>query len=285
MKKALLFLIILLINNAYSQSFPGNKPEDLIGKKITPIFKDEHLKKYGFKNFIAVFDTIRGEISVIGRKNKPFYDDMTASSDYYKLKPLIFTVEKIYELNEKKSYKSYNDYVFQLSNTEIGKIYYRYDPTNEAIFELELINNEILSNEVYCNNILIKKDKFEDLETHMTPFGNQGLSLMKSIRNNIKTYYLSVKVNGGTLNVGEKGAYILLENGKKISKPNEKIDVDYNSRNASDWEYSAFIQLSQEEISLLKSSRITDVKLYIYENEITIKNGLIIQEYLKCLTK
>jgi len=284
MKKILLILFIYSSINVYSQSFPNNKPDVLIGKKVTPITLEERLKKYGYKNFVSEFDTINKEIKVIGRKNKPFYVENTASSDYYKLKPLIFIVDKVYELNEKKSYKTYNDYILQLKNDEIGIVYYRYDPTNSNIFELELINNALLPNEVYCNEIKIKKDKFEDIETHITPFNIDGISFLKSISNNKKDYFINIRVNGSTLNVGEKGVYILLENGKKILKPNEKIDVDVN-KNSTGWEYSAFINLNNEEITLLKSSRITDVKLFIYEKEISLKNGLLTQEYLKCITK
>ena len=38
--------------------------------------------------------------------------------------------------------------------------------------------------------------------------------------------YFTLYANGSTLNVGEKGVIMLLDNGDRITRPEAKIDVD-----------------------------------------------------------
>lgn len=93
---------------------------------------------------------------------------------------------------------------------------------------------------------------------------------------------MSINELGSTINVGIKGLTLLLENGKKIERPNADIDAKVN-KGGSGYLYSAFIELTKEEIDLLINNPITDNRLYIYDGQ--IKNGAKLSEYLKCLTK
>ncbi len=285
MKKLLLITLTLFGLNSFAQSFPGNKPEILLNKVMKPIEKDEILQFYGYKNFIDNFDTITKEYKITDLNNKPFYNEKCFCSRYEDLKKLKFKVKKIFNVNDKYSIHS-DKSMLQLENDSVGIVYYLYDPKYEHSFELELDKGEILPNEVFCEDIDMEKDKFNGEVTYRTPFGNQGINLTKIKKNNVTNYYLSVSVDGSTLNVGTKGAYVLFDNGKKISRPNESIDVDSNiGTYSSGWEYSAFIKLNQEDIKLLKNNKITDVKLYIYQNEVSKNTSIKIQQYMKCLTK
>lgn len=79
------------------------------------------------------------------------------------------------------------------------------------------------------------------------------------------SHYVGLSVEGATLNYGCYGVSILFENGKKIIRPNEKVETGY--RNG--WTYSVFFTPTTNEINLFKTSRIVYVKLYIYDSDIS----------------
>lgn len=134
----------------------------------------------------------------------------------------------------------------------------------------------------YCEEITNEKDKFTGEITYRTPHGNLGLYIVKYVKSGVVDYYLSVYVGGSTLNTNEKGVYILFDNGKKIIRNNEHIDVSYGDEG---WMYNGFIKLTKENITLLKNNLITDVKLFIYDKEIDNKSANNIRQYMKCLSK
>ncbi|EKT4520734.1 hypothetical protein JE950_002392 [Flavobacterium psychrophilum] len=75
------------------------------------------------------------------------------------------------------------------------------------------------------------------------------------------------------------GVTIILKNGKKINKPNEKVESSYIGSNF----YSkAFISLSKTDIALLKESGISKYKLYISTGDIS-KQSDKIKELFNCL--
>jgi hypothetical protein len=65
---------------------------------------------------------------------------------------------------------------------------------------------------------------------------------------------------------GGKGVYLLLKNGKKISKPEGKVSVEYMSTN---YYIRGFIMLTDDDLELLTDSGIEKFKLYITTGMIT----------------
>ena len=117
------------------------------------------------------------------------------------------------------------------------------------------------------------EDKFTGKITYYTPLLKPA-SIMKVIENGAATYYLILKAPGSTYNVGEKGVYILFENKEKMMWEDEEVDPKISSRlYGSDYDYSSFIKLNEEELNKLISNRITDFKLYIYEKEMGEGDG------------
>ena len=120
----------------------------------------------------------------------------------------------------------------------------------------------------YCNvnlldRYLSKTDKFSGEKTYFG--GGKIVSFMKVIGKGNSSQYVSVYVNGSTLNYGCYGVYILFENGKKIVRSNEKVDTDYSN---GEWQYKAFFTPTLNEINLLKTQKITSVKLYVYDADL-----------------
>lgn len=120
----------------------------------------------------------------------------------------------------------------------------------------------------YCKVNLLDRylsdtDKFSGEKTYYG--GGTVVSFMKVIGKKNSAQYVSVYANGSTLNYGCYGVSILFENGKKIVRSKEKVDTDYNNNG---WQYKAFFTPTLNEINLLKTLKITAVKLYIYDVDV-----------------
>lgn len=157
------------------------------------------------------------------------------------------------------------------------------------IFILILLLTPLLStaNIDTCRGIKKNIDKFNGEIKYYTP-PTAKVTFQKVIKDSITVYYMTLTAYGNTLSTGEKGITILLDNGIKIDRPTELINVsqtikasEYDLR--GNWEYSAFIRLSESEINLLIQHSITDYRLYIYDNTVLKKERPILKQWLRCL--
>ena len=151
-------------------------------------------------------------------------------------------------------------------------------------------NKNISKNEFYSNildaklavktlnDYLSSIDKFTGEKTYYG--GGTIISFMKVIGKKSSSQYVSINLNGSTLNYGCYGVSILFENGKKIIRSKEKVDTDYND---SGWRYKAFFIPTLNEITLLKTQKISTVKLYIYDTDINENESITILEDAKIL--
>lgn len=130
-----------------------------------------------------------------------------------------------------------------------------------------------------CDKIIHQYDKFENREFYFTPT-IEGIDFTKVKTNDITEIYMSVSVNSHTLNIGKKGAYILLENGVKIIKLEEKIGVSVDKNM---YKNNTIFKLDKNDITLLTNYNITDIKVGIFDKEINISSSQTNSEFLKCL--
>ncbi|NDJ00081.1 hypothetical protein GWA97_13405 [Flavobacterium sp. LaA7.5] len=274
MKTRITLLLLMFSIFSFGQNFPGENVELLLNKEVTPI-KDEVGKEYLYKNFYVEFDTISKKLDKYKKKAHAFPKGLYFS-DYDKLVGKNFKVTKIYPTNQQQ----YS--VLEIKNDEIGVLYYHYDSKYDFSFELEIIGGLDLPEDFYCKKIDVKVDKFENKQSYFTPY-TSGVLLMKTVKNGKANIFLSINELGKTLNVGKTGLTLLLENGKKISKPDAKIDVETNGY--GEYVYNTLVLLTEDDIKLLLENNITDNRLYIYDGVIKKEDAEVIREYLKCLTK
>ncbi|WP_145993542.1 hypothetical protein [Tenacibaculum dicentrarchi] len=267
MKKKLLIAILLISNITFGQNFPGSEVNLLLNKEIRVKEKDKTLQKYGYSNFF------KNE-----KLKKKFNCCESYNSKYAGL------VGKVFKVLSAKPYKNIigtEKYKLKIENPETGIIYFDYDQKYEHSFPFEVIGGLDLPEDFYCKKIKTTTDKFDGKTTSRTDY-SEGVSFIKITKDNSSKIYMSINEIGSTLNVGKKGLILLLENGKKINRPNAKLNTRIN-KGGRGYIYSAFIKLTQEEIKLIIENKITDNRLYIYDGE--IKNGEKFGEYLKCLNK
>ena len=268
--KKLVFIFLLPIFMIAQSEWPGKDYELLLGATLKLVPKNEDRQKMGFSNFYKT-----EEVKITA--NGPFIDEVYYGSAR-KYKKAISKEFKVVNITR----HNYFNAVLTLEQSptkgrEPSIVYFKYSTDLESLWPFEIVGGLVIPEGFYCSKIEIKNDKFTDKRRSYSPL-LEDISLSKYEEEDVVTIYMSLKVNGSTLNLNGKGVILLLEDGSKINLPNETIEA-----NVSDygWEYTAFFSLSDENINKLKASPITDYRLYIYDK--TIENGHVFCEYLKCL--
>lgn len=269
MFKKLLFsaAISLLSFAGYSQEHPGKHPEILLNHQLKVLPLKESLQQYGYHNFYVAESMAYNEVYKGPRTTK--YEEL---------------VGKTFKVTAVKPYDKYGKQMYKLvlTSPEISQtLYYDYDPGFDHDYHFEAIDGLVIPSDVYCDDIIVESDKFTGEITAKSPIFN-GITFYKITSDGVTNFYISMNQVGATLNVGKKGLIILLADGKKIVKPDAKIDVDVN-RGASGYVYSVFERLTKEDIKKLSESPMTDKRLFIYDG--TIERGGKLMEYIKCLAK
>ena len=283
MKKILLLAVAAITIsfpnlNFGQENFPAQMVDLLLEKTVKPKVLEESMQRYAYKNFYSKFDTESKKLEKYKKGHRAFPSG-TSQSDYNKLVGKEFKVVKIYDQTPTLSSDSGRYFVLELRNEELGTVYYDYDSKYDFNFELEVVGVLELPEGFYCRDIKTETDKFTG-ETSATSDYSEGISFIKITKEGTSRIYLTINESGSTLNVGKKGLILLLENDKKIERPNAKIDVESGRSN---YVYSAFIELTKAEIDLIKENNIIADRLYVYDGE--IKNGAKLGQYLKCLTE
>ena len=130
-----------------------------------------------------------------------------------------------------------------------------------------------------CNQITSDKDDFTNEVTSRTSFINTVQITKRKSGSNNPQYSLSLSTVGLTVVVDGYGAIILFEDGEKLSK-SAKIEVDAIE---SGFKYTAFIPLTNADIKLLKSKKISKYKLYIFEQTLSEVKANIFIEDVNCI--
>ncbi len=104
-------------------------------------------------------------------------------------------------------------------------------------------------------------DQFTEKVTYNIADAGGDISYVKVIEKGVPRYYLSIWKKESGIYTG-KGVILILENGKKIEKPNETVDYTYSS---GDFYTKIFMKLNTNDIALLKESGIAKFKIYITE--------------------
>ena len=282
------FSIFSVFFSLNAQDFVGKDAALYLNTTVKPVEISEQLQEYAYKNFYLQFDTVTKALTkdYIGKKKAPFKPFQvgeyasTSVSDYSKLVGMEFKVMGVYEENPKYDFDKGRHYVFALKNDALGTIYYEYDTRYKHNLELTTVGGLKFPEGYWCNKFTVNKDKFEDKTSYYSP-QESGFSVIKIISKDITTYYLRVEEGGSTANVDGKGLFLLFEDGTKLNKDKAKIDVKVG--NNGGFIYSAFVELTMEDLEILKSKKLTDNRLYIYDGSVKAESASLIQEYVKCL--
>lgn len=287
MKKLLLFtlLIGILTNNIFSQDF-----EKIYKGKDYKYYLGTELKVVGNTFKSILFENL-SDVKYNGKD--VIYPDSERGyfSEKSKLFGRIFKVERIIGKDSKdytgNYYSMSNLPIFMLRDVEtlelIYFLYYYKNCSSGYGFPFETKKN--MSDYDFCGDIEKKGDDFSDEIKYtgnvISESGNYN-SVIKIVNGTKEEFYLSLRVNGSTVNVKEKGVILLLDDKTKINLPNKDVDCNVSS-DGSSYEYSSFIRLNDEQLSILITKEIDKVRLYIYDYDFNKLSSLKFKEYLNCL--
>lgn len=264
MRKITLLLCFTFTTILCQAQFPAQHPELLLNKEVKILPLSPVLQEYGYRD---LHKTAEMKITEKAIKHSSI-------------------VQKTFIVTEVTPYEKYGSVKFKikLESTVNGIFYYDYNPKYDFEYILEVVGGLELPDDIYCADITTETDKFTSEKISKSPY-SEGVSFIKITKESKSKIYISINEIGNTVVVGKTGLILLLENGKRIEKPNAQIDVKVNSgyTGATGYVYSAFVELNSEDIKLLLDNVITDNRLYIYDG--TIKNGKKLQDYLNCLNK
>jgi hypothetical protein len=287
MKKYIFTLLTFSVFISLSaQDFVGMDADLYLNATVKPVEISEQLQRYAYKNFYLQFDTVTKVLTKPeGKKSAKFKPFQTGQqylqkSEYSKLVGMEFMVTGVYEETAKYDFDKGMYYVFALTNDALGTIYYEYDTRYKHDLELTAVGGLKFPEGYWCNKFTVTKDKFEDKTSYYSP-QESGFSVVKIVSNGITKYYLSVEEGGSTANANGKGLFLLFDDGTKINKENTNIDVKVG--NKGEFIYSAFIELTNEDLEILKTKKITDNRLYIYDGTVNLESANLIQEFVKCI--
>ena len=253
----------------YGDNFPKKDVELLIGKEIKVLPKSDIMKAFGYSGFYVDFDL----------KN-----EYAATADYSsKYEELVGKVFNVVSYDPFVDVLGKEKFILTIENEQTGTLYFAYDPDPfyESLWPFEVIGGLTYSDEFLCKEINERKDKFTGNITYHSPIIG-AVTFLKLTEKSTAGTYIKINVTGTTINVDKRGAIILLENGETIEKPDAKIEVNADLY-GNYYEYSTLIKLTEDDIIKLKQHIITDVRLYIYDREVS--NGAKLKGYLKCITK
>ena len=254
MKKIVLALLIGFCG--FAQEYPRDAVELVVGKELK-ILPCDHCVKNGYYNFYKKDD--------LEYKNKLKHKYGDLNGKVFILKSFTRNVGTL-----KKNIS------LELFSSEKGIIYYEYEPRHKASWIFEIIGGITYPEGYWCKDIEKKDDKFTN-EVRFNSPSSEHVSFIKDKG----IIYIYLTSHGKTLNVNKKGIIILLKDGSKITNDTANIDVKVDG---DGWyTYTSMFALSNEDISKISNSYITDYRLFVYD--FALDNGPLFSEYLKCLSK
>jgi hypothetical protein len=132
---------------------------------------------------------------------------------------------------------------------------------------------------INCNRIIKEIDEFSGEITYEAKVTNDVI-FFKFKDKGIVEYCLSIWVKETDIYTGT-GVTIILKNGKKINKPNAKVESTYSG---GSFYTTTFIRLTNYDIELLKQSGVEKYKLYVSTGQIIGYSDLS-KDIFNCLIK
>ena len=248
-----------------AQDYPRNKPQLLLNKevKITPL-NSNTIKYYGgYDGFYS--DEFLREIY---KKNARLVTDPDAFTNR------TFKVTGVEPISTGDRFK------VKLEDISSGKvIYFKYNPISSSGYYFEIKGGLDLAEDFYCD--LIKEVSRENEPQRFIYMERPVFVLLKTEIDGVETYLLELELSTDEDEDG-KGMVIVLENNKKIEKPNLDVKKQIKSETPH---YTAYIALTSQEIDLLKSNKILSYKIYKFNASMPQEYSENIRGALNCMTR
>ena len=130
-----------------------------------------------------------------------------------------------------------------------------------------------------CNEIKTRVDEFTGKITKHSPYGF-SMRFSKDVDNGLTEYWLMLTANSSYYSRGE-GVTIKFFDGTLYNLPKEEVSVD---RYDGQWNYDSYIKLTSEEVVMLQTKKITNYKLWIFNEKVIPEESIRLNDFVNCLT-
>lgn len=141
-----------------------------------------------------------------------------------------------------------------------------------------------ISNASICKEIEIRTDDFtgDVSKTHPLDFSTSSLPIRitKHIDESTENYTLILAVKGSDIHAGLKNVDIKFFDGSMYSFPNANVKIRYSNG----YMYQTIVQLTSEEVIMLKNKKIQKYRLAIYHRELIPEESIRFNDFVNCLT-
>lgn len=253
MKKIIVVFALLLSLSAIAQNFPEKRPELLLGKELKVKPLKENKKGEGYEYFYS---------------DPKMRDSYLREKVYFSVTPaggLVGRVFKVTAVDADPERKG-KARLTLVDQTKGETIYYSYLSYLKHDFYFEVIGGLKLPTDLYCDFITEKKDKFTGETIYTTEL--LYLKTFTKIKKGAGAkYYMSISDYNKEEYLGKKGVIILLENNKRIDKPEVVIEVSPDGDRG--FRYTATFELTLKDVNLLIDNKMTDTRIYIFDNVVS----------------
>lgn len=198
----------------------------------------------------------------------------------------VFSVEHIYNENESENRTASRYPIFLLRDVHSGDtIYFKYNPdySNKFPFVVDGITAE---EDDYCHLIEHKQLPVASINYLHTPSRGSvdatPVSLHKYKNGSKENYTLHLRTYGTRPHARVKGVTVYLDDGSRIVRNDAVIRF---TQNATHYEYSASIKLTDADLEKLQSTTIAKHELYIYKKEVDKTFANRLRLLAKCMAK
>lgn len=257
---ALFFSLIIT-----AQDHPGKRPELLLGKEVTIIdlsdnYYSDLSKEKGYQRFYIdkkLYDTYK--------------ENSKRNTEYRALFNKTFTITNVEPATSK--YLG-NYHIITLESPDLV-LYHEYFDDEPYYFKVK--GGLEYPDDFYCDYIIEKADTDNGTTDYIIePY--DGLSLTK-VKGKLNGYLLKASMIKATLDTAN-GVTFILENGATITRPS--LTPLKSVTHTGSYEYTRQIELTKQELELLKSHKITHVQLGGLKEDISWGTQLI-KDALPCL--
>lgn len=287
MKKIKIIILFLTSNLLFSQDFKevflGNNVDAYKGTYFKIKDNDYNDFYMMFYENLNILKDLKYHLVIFPNKKSREYTlrDSLNNKEFF-VKDIVNIDGKPYNKDE-----HFTEPIFVLQETNSKKIiYYRYKQSEYYEFPF-FVKSENKSIDLQCNLIQRKIDDFTGEITLRSPINyksqNIPFAIIKTIKNSVTKYYLSLSSYGLNVSVDINDITILFDDNSKLNKKS-KIDVNV-AKNGNGYRYSAFIPITQQDLDILSTKKIIKYRLYIYDYSLNDENGEMFKSLIKCIRK
>ncbi len=153
----------------------------------------------------------------------------------------------------------------------------------KIVLMLILLNTNCIFSQIDCSKTERKIDEFTEQVYINSPLINRGgmsnMVIYKIIEKTRTVYSIHLNATGNTINFNIKGVIVIFDDGTKWTS-DDRVECDYDDGH---YNYSTYLTLTEEDVIVFSTKKISKYRLYIYDKEIKEKEAERFRENVECV--